>query len=83
MYDDLNELLGKDPYSYDKCCVFPKNIDTFVLNLTFHKSIFTGDNVKICYEEDYKLLHYKYIGRERFVKYNIAGSVKELTKTVE
>ena len=74
IYDARNNFIkGRNPWMYDKCSVFsPKNLDTVWFSFGFHKTKFTGTDVKICYEEDYKLLHYKYIGRERFVKYNIA-----------
>lgn len=63
-----------DPYTYDKCSVFsPKNLDKVWYSTGFHKSVFTGPDVKVCRDENYKMLHYKYIGREWFVKYNIAA----------
>ena len=74
IYDKSMKRVGKDPCSYDKCSVFsPKAIDKVWFSRGFHKSVFTGGNIKVCYEPDYKLLHYKYIGRERFVEYNLSA----------
>ena len=42
IYDKRMQSHGKDPCSYDKCCVFsPKSIDKVWFSCGFHKSIFT------------------------------------------